>query len=39
MTGALSKAVGVYAGLSYLGAVGITEQKGVQGQLGMRVRW
>ncbi len=39
VTGNLSKAVGVYAGLSYLGAVGTTEQKGVQGQLGMRVRW
>lgn len=39
VTGALNKPVAVYAGLSYIGAIGITEQKGVQGQLGMRVRW
>jgi hypothetical protein len=29
----------VYGGLAYTGAIGNTEQTGVQGQLGLRLRW
>ena len=39
MTGRINSALGVYAGLSYTRAIGITELSGVQGQVGMRVRW
>jgi outer membrane autotransporter protein len=39
VTGQVNTAVAVYGGLSYTTAIGITERRGVQGQLGMRVRW
>ena len=39
VVGQVNKALAVYGGLAYTSAVGNTEQTGVQGQLGMRVRW
>jgi outer membrane autotransporter protein len=39
VVGQVNKVVAVYGGLAYTGAIGNTEQTGVQGQLGLRLRW
>lgn len=39
VVGQVSKMLAVYGGLAYTSAIGPTQQTGVQGQLGMRVRW
>jgi outer membrane autotransporter protein len=39
VVGQVNKTVSVYGGLAYISAVGNTEQTGVQGQLGVRLRW
>ncbi|MDM0009062.1 autotransporter outer membrane beta-barrel domain-containing protein [Variovorax sp. J22G73] len=39
VVGQVNKTVSVYGGLAYTSAVGNTEQTGVQGQLGVRLRW
>ena len=39
VVGQVNKVLAVYGGLAYTSAIGRTEQTGVQGQLGMRVRW
>jgi len=39
IVGQVNKTLSVYGGLAYTSAIGITEQTGVQGQLGLRMRW
>lgn len=39
VVGQVNRTVSVYGGLAYTSAVGNTEQTGVQGQLGVRLRW
>ncbi|QOF78437.1 autotransporter outer membrane beta-barrel domain-containing protein [Variovorax sp. 38R] len=39
IVGQLNQTLSVYGGLAYTSAIGITEQTGVQGQLGLRMRW
>jgi outer membrane autotransporter protein len=39
VVGQVNKVLAVYGGLAYTGAIGNTEQTGVQGQLGLRLRW
>ncbi|MGJ7526941.1 autotransporter outer membrane beta-barrel domain-containing protein [Variovorax sp. GB1P17] len=39
VVGQVNKMLAVYGGLAYTSAIGRTQQTGVQGQLGMRVRW
>ena len=39
VVGQVNRTVSVYGGLAYTSAIGNTEQTGVQGQLGVRLRW
>lgn len=39
VVGQVNKTLAVYGGLAYTSAIGITEQTGVQGQVGLRLRW
>ncbi len=39
VVGQVNKVLAVYGGLAYTSAIGNTQQTGVQGQLGMRLRW
>ncbi|SOD22676.1 outer membrane autotransporter barrel domain-containing protein [Variovorax sp. YR752] len=39
VVGQVNKTLAVYGGLAYTSAIGITEQAGVQGQVGLRLRW
>ncbi|OEZ28940.1 hypothetical protein AO062_20670 [Variovorax boronicumulans] len=39
IVGQVNQTLSVYGGLAYTSAIGITEQTGVQGQLGLRMRW
>ncbi|MBN8755099.1 MULTISPECIES: autotransporter outer membrane beta-barrel domain-containing protein [Variovorax] len=39
LVGQLNKVMALYGGLTYISAIGNTQQTGVQGQLGLRLRW